>query len=60
MEKEDILIVGCSLTADVKGGMQAGIDTCWYNPLGANPGGGVQPTYMIPSFSELPGLLGEL
>lgn len=35
MEKPDpesMLIVGDSLTSDIKGGNDAGIDTCWYNP----------------------------
>ena len=29
--KEDMLIVGDSLTSDMKGGLMAGIPTCWYN-----------------------------
>ena len=28
----DMLIVGDSLTSDMKGGLMAGIPTCWYNP----------------------------
>ena len=31
--KEDMLIVGDSLTSDMKGGLMAGIPTCWYNPF---------------------------
>ena len=27
-----VLIVGDSLTSDIRGGMNAGIKTCWYNP----------------------------
>ena len=30
----DTLIVGDSLTSDIKGGINYGIDTCWYNPEG--------------------------
>jgi 2-haloacid dehalogenase len=30
--KEDVLIVGDSLTSDIKGGSDYGIDTCWFNP----------------------------
>ena len=30
--KDEILIVGDSLTSDIKGGNNAGILTCWYNP----------------------------
>jgi 2-haloacid dehalogenase len=30
--KSDVLIIGDSLTSDMKGGVDYGIDTCWYNP----------------------------
>ena len=30
--REDMLIVGDSLTSDMQGGLTAGIPTCWYNP----------------------------
>ena len=33
LNKEDMLIVGDSLTSDMKGGIAAGIPTCWYNPF---------------------------
>jgi YjjG family noncanonical pyrimidine nucleotidase len=32
--KSDVLIVGDSLTSDMQGGADYGIDTCWYNPGG--------------------------
>ncbi|MBO5416144.1 MAG: YjjG family noncanonical pyrimidine nucleotidase [Clostridia bacterium] len=31
-DKSTTLIVGDSLTSDIKGGINYGIDTCWYNP----------------------------
>jgi 2-haloacid dehalogenase len=30
--KSDVLIVGDSLTSDIRGGSDYGIDTCWFNP----------------------------
>lgn len=33
-EKDEVLIVGDSLTSDMQGGKNAGILTCWYNPKG--------------------------
>ena len=33
-EKEEILIVGDSLTSDIQGGNNAGIRSCWYTPKG--------------------------
>ncbi len=31
-DKSEAIIIGDSLTGDIKGGYMAGIDTCWYNP----------------------------
>ena len=31
-EKGEVIIIGDSLTSDIKGGNNAGILTCWYNP----------------------------
>ncbi|MBE5865036.1 MAG: noncanonical pyrimidine nucleotidase, YjjG family [Lachnospiraceae bacterium] len=32
LQKEELLIVGDSLTSDIKGGVLYGIPTCWYRP----------------------------
>ena len=32
LNKADMLLVGVSLTSDMRGGLLAGIPTCWYNP----------------------------
>ena len=34
IKPEEMLIVGDSLTSDIRGGVNAGIQTCWYNPRG--------------------------
>ena len=34
IKPEEMLIVGDSLTSDIRGGVNAGIQTCWYNPGG--------------------------
>jgi 2-haloacid dehalogenase len=34
--KEEVLMIGDSLSADMQGGLNYGIDTCWYNPQKAN------------------------
>ena len=31
---EEVMIIGDSLTSDIRGGNNAGIKTCWYNPEG--------------------------
>jgi 2-haloacid dehalogenase len=33
-EKDQVLIIGDSLSSDIKGGRDYGIDTCWFNPHG--------------------------
>ncbi|MGT2753946.1 YjjG family noncanonical pyrimidine nucleotidase [Streptococcus ovis] len=45
------LMIGDSLTADIQGGINAGIDTVWYNPAGIKNGSVIQPTYTIMDYS---------
>lgn len=47
VERERILIVGDSLSSDIRGGNNAGIDTCWYNPKGEMNELGVITDYVI-------------
>ncbi|AEB61748.1 MULTISPECIES: YjjG family noncanonical pyrimidine nucleotidase [Bacillus] len=47
------LIIGDSLSADIKGGQMAGIDTCWFNPGKKENESGIIPTYEIQSLDEL-------
>jgi putative hydrolase of the HAD superfamily len=56
-EKEDVLIIGDSLSSDIKGGSLYGIDTCWFNREGDVNSGAIQPTYEVKSFNELEELL---
>ena len=51
--REHVLMVGDSLSSDVQGGVNAGLDTCWYNPNHAENPGKVIPTYEIASLEEL-------
>ena len=52
-DKEKAIIIGDSLTSDIKGGINAGIDTCWYNPKGKEIPKGMNITYVINDLSEL-------
>ena len=54
---ERALIVGDSLTSDVQGGINAGIDTCWFNPSGQTGNGKISATYEVRSLYELIPLL---
>ena len=51
--KKGVLIVGDSLTSDIQGGNNYGIDTCWYNPFAKENATGIQPTYEIRELLEL-------
>lgn len=52
-DRSNVLIVGDSLTSDIQGGINYGIDTCWYNPLGKDNTTALKPTYEIKQLSEL-------
>lgn len=56
-EVEHALIIGDSLTADIKGGQLAGLDTCWFNPAKKPNNTGIVPTYEIRKLDELYGIL---
>ena len=47
------VIVGDSLTSDIQGGVNAGIDTCWYNPKEDVNDTNLKPTYIIKNLHEL-------
>ncbi len=55
-DREKAMIVGDSLTSDIKGGINAGIRTVWVNPTG-KPQGEIRPDYEIRALSELEALL---
>ena len=50
---EDAIIIGDSLTSDIKGGNIAGVKTCWYNPGGKTPDIDVKIDFEITRLSEV-------
>ena len=52
-DKEKVLMVGDDLLNDIKGGQNAGLDTCWINFSGGDVTGGIQPKYTVRSYEEL-------
>lgn len=54
---EEGLIIGDSLSSDIKGGYVAGIDTCWFNPEKKLNDSEIVPTYEVQNFEELYALL---
>ena len=51
-DRSKVLMIGDSLTSDIQGGINAGIDTCWFNPNGKENPTAVTPTYEIRSWKE--------
>ena len=58
IQKEETLIIGDSLTSDIRGGNQAGIATCWFNPEGKPHNGIDHADYEIQELSELLEIVG--
>ena len=52
-----MLLVGDSLTSDIKGGINAGVSTCWYNPAGLPEREDIRPDRQIRRLEELKELL---
>ena len=51
--KDKMLIIGDSLAADIAGGNNAGIDTCWLNTHKVKNQTGIEPIYEITHLSQL-------
>ena len=52
-----VLMVGDNLLADIQGGIQAGLDTAWYNP-GRLPGDpAIVPTWEVDGYAALQALI---
>lgn len=57
-DKKNILMVGDTLESDIRGGNEAGLDTCWLNHhRNQHQTSDIKPTYEIHSLFELPQLL---
>ena len=58
--KEKTVMIGDSLTADIQGGNNAGIDTIWYNPHYLENKTQAHPTYEVDSYQALLEILDKL
>ena len=56
----ETVIIGDSLSSDIKGGINAGITTVWFNPRGIENDNDIKPDYTIKELSEVPGLLSQI
>ncbi len=52
-DRSRTIIIGDSLTSDIKGGINFGIDTCWYNPRHKNIPEEMKITYIVDNFDDI-------
>lgn len=57
IDKNKLLMIGDSLTSDIQGGLNFGIDTCWFNPNKLINKTDINPTYEVSNFTALRNLL---
>ena len=55
--KEDIILIGDSLSADIIGGLNYGIDSVWFNKNGDKLPEDINPTYIINKLKEIEDIL---
>ena len=58
-DKNQTLMIGDSLSADIQGGNNAGIDTIWYNPQHLENTTQLHPTHEVHSYKDLLNCLGK-
>lgn len=58
-DRSKAIIVGDRLSSDILGGINAGIMTCWFDPMRLPPSGGIVPDITIYKLSELPEALAD-
>ena len=58
--RERAIMVGDSLTSDIRGGINAGIKTVWLNYNGRPGRDDIRPDYVIRDLAELPAILEKL
>lgn len=56
-DKKQTVIIGDSLSSDIKGGINAGIKTIWYNPHNTPNTSSLTPDYEISSLSQISNIL---
>jgi 2-haloacid dehalogenase len=54
---ESAIMVGDSLSSDIRGGREYGIETCWYNPHQRNRGADDHSTHEIHRLAQLPDII---
>ncbi|MDD7794453.1 YjjG family noncanonical pyrimidine nucleotidase [Clostridium sp. 'White wine YQ'] len=56
-DKSKVIMIGDSLTSDIKGGLNFGVDTCWFNPAKTKNVSNINPTYEITTLKDIKRIL---
>ena len=56
-DKTDIILIGDSLSADIIGGINYGIDTIWFNKNSESIPDDIKPTYTVNTLNEIKTIL---
>lgn len=59
IDRNKVLMIGDSLTSDIKGGLNAKINTCWFNPNKIKNNSDILPKFEIHELNELYYIIGE-
>ena len=58
--RDEIMIIGDSLTSDIAGGIRTGIHTCWYHPSNEENHSDIKPEFTVTSHLAFQELLKQL
>jgi 2-haloacid dehalogenase len=56
-DPKEAIVIGDSLSSDILGGINAGLDTCWYNPKGKTTPADMPITYTVQDLTEIKEIL---
>ena len=59
-DRNRCVLIGDSLTSDIRGGINSGLKTIWFNLRGYPPRPDIVPDYCIESLQQIPELLQTL
>ena len=53
ISKDEVILIGDSLSADISGGKRYGLTTCWFNHAGKNSSGGSFSDFVVHSLNDV-------
>ena len=56
-DPKEALVIGDSLSSDIRGGINAGLDTCWFNPAGKTAPADMEITYTVSRLADMKAIL---